>query len=228
MPIEYNANDIQIISSAEVLRRRPDMYIGSLNSHVVNRLVQEILCLSIDDAICGCCTEIAVAVDSRGVITVRDNGPGLPMAPDRKGRILAEVLLTTVGACREAKRTARAKAASCHLGLVVVNAFSAWLRIRVFRDEACWLQEYRKGIAQAPFRRETAASETGLEFSFCPDHEILGKQEFDAPKLKTWLTSVGLEFEPFDYRPDQADTANVFLHFRGLRPSHDAGKDSCD
>ena len=220
MPIEYNPDDIRVVSTAEAIRMRPEMYIGSLpNPGAFNRLVEEALCLTVDEAACGRCTEIAVAVDSSGAVTIRDNGPGLPMEPDRHGRVLAEILLTVVGACRAAKRSEAAKGSCCHLGLVVANCLSEWLRIRVFREGDCWFQEYRKGQAQAPFRREADANESGVELSFCPDTSILGKLEFDAIALAAWLPSAGLRFESLDYRNGNALPGEpLVLHFKGVRP----------
>lgn len=120
-----DANGIDVLESAEAVRKRPEMYVGPLpDPAVVNRLVQEVLCLSVDEALCGRCTEITVAVDSAGVITIRDNGPGLPMEPNRHGLTQAELLLTAMYACRAAKESEAAREHCCELGLVIVNFLS--------------------------------------------------------------------------------------------------------
>ncbi len=204
----------------EHIRKRPELYVGPLpNPGVLNRLVEESLCLSVDEAACGNCTEIAVAFDRSGAVTIRDNGPGLPMEPYPDGRRIAELILTEVGACRAAKRSAVAKTACCHLGLVVVNNLSEWLRVRVFRDDGCWVQEYRAGVAQAPFRRDETSSETGLELSFRPDPEIFGPLDFDGLALAAWLSSAGVRFESMEYHPGGgAPAKSVVLHFSGVGP----------
>jgi DNA gyrase subunit B len=196
------------------------MYVGTLpNPAVLNRLVEESLCLSVDEAVCGNCTEIVVAVHPSGDVTIRDNGPGIPMEPRPDGRILAELLFTEVLACRAAKRSETAKASCCNIGLAVVNNLSEWLRVRIFRDGACWLQEYRAGVAQAPFRREADANETGLELSFRPDAGIFGPLQFDRLALAAWLPSAGVRFESLEYHSgDAASNSPVLLHFRGVGP----------
>lgn len=98
---EYDPDHVQVLRTAEHIRRRPELYVGYLpNPAVFNRLVEESLCLSVDEAACGNCTEIAVAVHQTGAVTIRDNAPGLSMEPGPDGWLLAELLLTQVGACR--------------------------------------------------------------------------------------------------------------------------------
>jgi DNA gyrase subunit B len=217
---EYSPDSIQVLRHGEHIRLRPQIYVGPLpNPGVINRLVEEALCLSLDEAACGQCTEIVVAVHPSGVVTIRDNGPGLPMEPGPDGRVLAELLLTAVGACRAAKRSEAARRSCCQLGLVVVNALSEWLRVRVFRDGGCWFQEYRAGISQAPFRREVDTTETGLELSFRPDVGIFGPLKFNGMALADWLPSAGVRFESLAYDPEEmASDRPVLLHFSGVGP----------
>jgi DNA gyrase/topoisomerase IV subunit B len=219
---DYDPEAIRILSSAEVIRRRPEMYVGPLpDPTVLNRLVQEALCLSADAAVCGHCSEIAVAVHPTGVVTVRDNGPGLDVEPDRTGRVPAELLFTALGTCRAVKGGSAA-AVCCQVGLVVVNALSEWLRVRVFRGGACWFQEHRAGVPLAPFRRERDADESGLELSFRPDAGILGPLEFDALALAAWLPSAGVRFGALDYRPARSVDQPVLLQFTEVGLHSDA------
>lgn len=128
------------------------------------------------------------------------------------------MLLKRVLSCRAAKQNERAKNACCHLGLVVVNALSQWLRMRVFCGGDCWVQEYREGIAEAPFRREAKTDRTGIEISFRPDGDLLGRMEFDALALAAWLPKTGLCFESLEYRPGDTETQALSMCFAGLRP----------
>jgi DNA gyrase subunit B len=220
MTSEYITDDIRIVSSAQAIRARPAMYLGPLpNPALGNRFVEEALCLSVDEVHRGACTEISIEVDTSGLVTVRDNGPGLPMEPDSKGRILAELMLTVLWACRSAKRSDAAKGSCCHLGLVAVNALSQWLRMRVFRGGSSWFQEYREGEAQAPFQREGDVDHTGVEISFRPDTALLGNLEFNGLALAAWLPSAGLRFESLEYRPGNKEAQTpLSLYFKGVMP----------
>ncbi len=189
---QYDNDAIEPIRHGEHIRKRPHLFVGPLpNPAVLNRLVEESLCLSVDEAACGNCTEITIEVHPSGAVTIHDNSPGLPLEPGPDGRLVAELMLTEVGACRAAKRSAAAKASCCRNGLIVVNNLSEWLRVRVLRDGGCWVQEYLAGTPQAPFRREAVASETGLELSFRPDPKILGPLQFDGLALTAWMANAG-------------------------------------
>lgn len=219
--MEYKESDIQILTPVEAIRRRPSMYIGPLDDPILlNRLIQEVLCVSVDEAVSGHCTEIRVAVQPGGPVTVRNNGRGLPMAPTSDGRPLAEKLLTDVYACREHKQNSVVNSLSCDASMVVVNVLSEWQVVKNYRDGVCWAQEYRRGAPLAPFRRESETIETGLEIAFQPDMTIFGALSFDAQELANWLTSVGLRFDSMNV--SQEDTSagkSIRQTFGGIAPA---------
>ncbi len=217
----YDANEIETISSVEVIRRRPDMYLGALDDPaMLDRLTEEALCLAVDEVMSGCCTTITLTNASDGLMTIRDNGRGLPMEPLPDGKVLAEDLLTVLYACRNRKENQNLQKSCCHVGLVVVNAMSEYLRFRNFRDGVCWAQESRRGVALAPFVREFETTETGIELSFRLDMSIFGTMHFDPLRLAKWVQSVGVNFESlrigFGNSPDRTP---INLVLEGLRPA---------
>lgn len=218
-PFEYTADSVKIFKGNELIRQRPEMYVGPLpNASLLNRLVEEALCLAIDEAAGGGCEEILVTVAPDGVVTVRDHGPGLPLGTDPHGRSIVELLLTSLGACRAEKRKGAVQEACCNFGIVVVNALSAWLRVRIFRDGACWSQHYRAGVAETPLQRGEATTETGTELSFLPDPAILGVMVFDGLALARWLPTAGVRYTVLEYRPGDRQTPTS-LRFSGVAAS---------
>jgi DNA gyrase subunit B len=222
----FDANEIEVITSVEAIRRRPHMYLGALDDpSILDRLTEEALCLAIDEAMSGCCSTITLTNASGGLMTIRDNGRGLPMEPLPDGKVLAEVLLTQLYACRDRKENQSLQKTCCHVGLVVVNAMSEYLRIRNFRDGFCWAQESRCGVALAPFVREFETTETGVELSFRPDTSIFGEMQFDPLELVKWVHSVGLNFESLRIGFGNSwGRTPLNLLLEGLRPAELPGR----
>src|SRR5687768_2266332 len=85
------------------VRLRPDMYIGPLDRGVPNRLLAESLCMTRAAALNGRCSSVEIAILADGAVRAVDDGPGWDMTIDAYGRCRAEVLLTTLFACRDAR-----------------------------------------------------------------------------------------------------------------------------
>ncbi|MDA2978886.1 MAG: ATP-binding protein, partial [Actinomycetota bacterium] len=58
---------------------RPAMYIGSTGPKGLHHLIWEAVDNSVDEAMAGYCTRIAVTLQKDGGVNVRDNGRGIPV-----------------------------------------------------------------------------------------------------------------------------------------------------
>jgi DNA gyrase subunit B len=185
--------EIEILPGLESVRRNADMYVGPVNSPgVLNVLIQEAICLSLDDVAEGKCTRISISISDDHSVSIRDNGPGISMTLDNFGETLAQHLFTKMYACREYKRSAHLKGRCCGVGIAAVNALCDRFRVRNCIDGICWIQEYRCGIANGPFLEEGETQDSGLEINFEPDQTILTNLQFSRPRLIAWVNSTGV------------------------------------
>ena len=93
---EYGAAEIQVLEGLEAVRKRPGMYIGSTGPRGLHHLVYEIVDNSIDEALAGYCSKIEVAILPGDIITVKDNGRGIPVGIQPKLGIPAVTVVFTV------------------------------------------------------------------------------------------------------------------------------------
>ena len=97
---DYTAKDITVLEGLEPVRKRPGMYIGGVGSAGLHHLVWEILDNSVDEAMNGHASNIAVALHADGSsITISDDGRGIPVDKHPKTKKSAlEVIFTVLHA----------------------------------------------------------------------------------------------------------------------------------
>jgi DNA gyrase subunit B len=97
--MEYTSKDIQVLEGLKAVRVRPGMYIGSTDQRGLHHLIYEILDNSVDEAMAGFCTRVEICIDDTGLITVADNGRGIPVdTHPTTGKSGLETVMTTLHA----------------------------------------------------------------------------------------------------------------------------------
>ena len=145
---EYTAKDIQVLEGLEAVRVRPGMYIGSTDQRGLHHLIYEILDNAVDEAMAGYCTTVGITIDTDGVITVSDNGRGIPIdIHPTTGKTALETVMTTLHAGGKFGGGAYKVTGGLHgVGGSVVNGLSQHLKAEVLRGGWHYSQEYAKGI----------------------------------------------------------------------------------
>ena len=172
---EYDASQIQVLEGLEAVRKRPGMYIGSTGPRGLHHLVYEIVDNSIDEALAGFCTNIDVEMLPGDVISVKDNGRGIPVGMNEKmGISTVTVVLTVLHAGGKFGGNGYKVSGGLHgVGSSVVNALSEWLEVEVAQNGHVYQQRFSNGGHPDYDLKETGiSSATGTTIRFKPDPEI--------------------------------------------------------
>ena len=172
---EYDASQIQVLEGLEAVRKRPGMYIGSTGPRGLHHLVYEIVDNSIDEALAGFCTNIDVEILPGDVISVEDNGRGIPVGMNEKmGISTVTVVLTVLHAGGKFGGNGYKVSGGLHgVGSSVVNALSEWLEVEVAQNGHVYQQRFSNGgHPDYDLKEIGTSSATGTTIRFKPDPEI--------------------------------------------------------
>ncbi|MBQ1468351.1 MAG: DNA topoisomerase (ATP-hydrolyzing) subunit B [Solobacterium sp.] len=143
----YQDQDIQVLDGLEAVRKRPGMYIASTSAKGLHHLVWEIVDNGIDEAMAGYATTVKVAVDKDNIITVEDDGRGMPVGTnDKTNKSTIETIFTVLHAGGKFGGGAYKVSGGLHgVGASVVNALSEWLEVTVFHEGKMYFVRFENG-----------------------------------------------------------------------------------
>ena len=214
----YNADQIQVLESLEAVRKRPGMYIGSTDQRGLHHLIRELVDNSVDEALAGFCDRIVCTIGADNVVTVEDNGRGIPVGKHTKSNKSAlEVVMTTLHAGGKFGGGGYKVSGGLHgVGASVVNALSEWTSVEVvpLGESKIYRQEYTRGKPRAAVKVVGAAEpgRHGTRTSFLADTQIFtGGHDYNYEAIVTWFRewaylTKGLTLTIKDERIDQEMT----------------------
>ncbi|MBQ3090768.1 MAG: DNA topoisomerase (ATP-hydrolyzing) subunit B [Oscillospiraceae bacterium] len=186
---DYGASEIQVLEGLEAVRKRPGMYIGSTSTSGLHHLVYEIVDNSIDEALAGYCSRITVTIGEGDIITVTDNGRGIPVdIQAQTGKPALEVVFTILHAGGKFGGGGYKVSGGLHgVGASVVNALSEWLTVQVHKDGKIHEMKFERGHVTQPITVVGQTDRTGTSVTFKPDPLMFDDTVYDYETLHTRL-----------------------------------------
>ena len=222
----YGGDQIQILEGLEAVRKRPGMYIGSTSSKGLHHLVYEIVDNAVDEALAGFCSTIEVDINEGDIITVKDDGRGIPVDINTKtGKPAVEVVFTILHAGGKFGGGGYKVSGGLHgVGASVVNALSEWLEVKVCRNGKVYFQRYERGhvVNELQVVGDCEENFTGTSVTFKPDPQIFEDTVYDFETLKTRLRETafltkGLKIILRDNRENEEKKERVFHYEGGIK-----------
>ena len=219
---QYNAEHIQVLEGLEAVRKRPGMYIGSTSQEGLHHLVYEVVDNSIDEAMQGHCDQINVIIEKGNIVTVVDNGRGIPIDTHPKvNKPAVEVVMTTLHAGGKFGGEGYKVSGGLHgVGVSVVNALTEWLEVEInWEDGKLYRQKYERGVPTTELKAIGEGNEvTGTKISFKPDPDIFETLNFKYKNISQRLKELaflnkGLKIV-FEDRREEELKRNEF-HYEG-------------
>jgi len=209
---QYLADQIQVLEGLQAVRKRPAMYIGSVDARGLHHLVHEVVDNSIDEAMAGFCKNIQVTLNPDGSVTVADDGRGIPVDIHPKfGVPGVELVLSRMHSGGKFERKMYRVSGGLHgVGLSVVNGLSEWLEVRVRRNGQEHRMRFERGTKASDLEIVGPADGTGTIITFRPDPQVFETIEFDYDNLGARLRELaflnaGLRIIIVDKAHDRGD-----------------------
>src|SRR5574344_49174 len=185
---EYGADKIQVLDGLEHVRKRPGMYIGSVSVRGLHHCVYEIVDNAVDEALAGYCTHIHIVIEPGNIISVEDDGRGIPVDIHQKTHIsAAETVYTVLHAGGKFGGDSGYKVSGgLHgVGASVVNALSNWTEVTIQRDGGIFQMKFEKGKTVEKLTRIGNSDKTGTTVRFLADDTIFETLDYDYETLET-------------------------------------------
>lgn len=219
---KYTAQNIELLSEMEGVRKRPGMYIGSTNSQGLHHLIWEIVDNGVDEAVNGYGDKVSVTIHKDGSVSVEDEGRGIPVDIHKATGIPAvQLVYTTLHSGGKFSDKSYTTSAGLHgVGATVTNALSEWIDITVFRDGKIYHLRFEDGgKLVTPLEVIGTTRKHGTLVRFKPDKRIFSTVEFKWDTIYNHLQEEAflLKKVRFNLKDERSGLHHEFYYENGLR-----------
>jgi len=212
MSNNYTAENIEVLSGLEPVRKRPGMYTDTQRP---NHLAQEVIDNSVDEALAGHAKSIRVTLYKDGSVEVEDDGRGMPvdLHPQLK-KPGVEVILSTLHAGGKFSNKNYQFSGGLHgVGVSVVCALSKKLEVLVKRDGQLHRIEFADGEKTKDLEviDTVGKRNTGTIIRFWPNEKYFDSPNISVSRLRHLLRAKavlcpGLEVTLVDEKAGETET----------------------
>lgn len=184
---DYTSDDIKVLKGLAGIRKRPTMYVGSVDEEGLIVIGREVIDNSVDEALAGHGNLIEIDVSNEtGEYTVTDHGRGVPVDMHKTEKKPAmEVLVTQMHAGGKFGGSAYQTSGGLNgIGIKATNALSLEFSITSFRDGKSHTLNFKKGSKQGKMEvvpLKTNKKRTGTVVTFISDPDIFDETELYVP-----------------------------------------------
>ena len=189
---KYSSKEIHVLDEIKHIQLNPGMYIGSTENPT--HLIEEILDNSLDEALAGYATIIAVLIDTKkNEFTILDNGRGIPLSDNTPITVSMKLFS---GAKFQDRKTAYQISSGVHgVGMIAVNALSKEYNVEVFRNGR--YAKYHFKDAKLKKTDINKSNKVNPPFStkihFIPDKKFFETLTPDIDRIRRRLTTASAE-----------------------------------
>lgn len=191
-PQIYAEDSIRVLKGLEPVKERPGMYTRTENPL---HIIQEVIDNAADEALGGFGNTIMVTLHADGMISVEDDGRGIPigMHPE-EGVPVIEIVFTRLhagGKFNKKDGGAYAFSGGLHgVGVSVTNALSTYLGVTVWRDKQVASLVFSGGDVIEPLEVRDATrgdKKNGTRVTIKPDPKYFDSPNISLPELERVL-----------------------------------------
>lgn len=220
MSADYDIDSIKDLDGISHIQLRPNMYTDTGTELGCHHIAQEVLDNCGDEAIGGYCNKIIVELESENVVSISDNGRGIPVKTNKDGMTGVELVLTKDKAGGKFDHHSYKVSGGLHgVGVTVTNALSSWLEATVKRDGGEWFMRLENGRTVESLKQiDTCGPRThGTKIRFSPNPKYYERPKFRLLQLRQQAMDKAIlipGLEVIFKAPDQED--EIFCFKNGL------------
>ncbi|MBU1144454.1 MAG: DNA topoisomerase (ATP-hydrolyzing) subunit B [Firmicutes bacterium] len=205
---KYDASNIQILEGLEAVKKRPGMYIGTTGPRGLHHLVWEIVDNAVDEALAGYANSINVEILPGNVISVNDNGRGIPVDIHPKSkRPTVETVYTVLHAGGKFDHNSYKVSGGLHgVGASVVNALSEYMNLEIHKDGKIYTIGFDHGFVKNELECIGDTDKSGTIVTFLADPVVFQESNvYEYEILRTRIQQLaflnkGIQFTITDSR----------------------------